>query len=54
MRKPLSILLRPKNFDEYIGQKEVINDNFKNRIKRGDVPNLIIWGTTWLWKNNSC
>jgi len=44
MRKPLSILLRPKNFDEYIGQKEVINDNFKNRIKRGDVPNLIIWG----------
>ncbi len=44
MRKPLSILLRPKNFDEYIGQKEVINDNFKNRIKREDVPNLIIWG----------
>jgi putative ATPase len=44
MRKPLSILLKPKNFDEYIGQKEVINDNFKNRIKRGDVPNLIIWG----------
>ncbi len=44
MKKPLSILLRPKNFDEFIGQKEIINENFKNRVKRGDVPNLIIWG----------
>lgn len=44
MKKPLSILLRPKNFDEFIGQKETINENFINKIRRGDVPNLIIWG----------
>lgn len=44
MKKPLSIILRPKNFDEFIGHEDVINESFKQKIKNGEVPNLIIWG----------
>lgn len=44
MKKPLSILLRPKNFDEFIGHKEIINESFKQRVREGKVANLIIWG----------
>lgn len=44
MKKPLSIILRPKNFDEFIGHKDIINEQFKQKVKEGNVPNLIIWG----------
>lgn len=44
MKKPLSILLRPKNFDEFIGHKDIINEQFKQKVREGNVPNLIIWG----------
>lgn len=44
MKKPLSIILRPKNFDEFIGHKDIITESFKQKIKNGEVPNLILWG----------
>lgn len=44
MKKPLSILLRPKNFDEFIGHKDVITDSFKEKIRKGEIPHLILWG----------
>ncbi|MCX8095816.1 MAG: replication-associated recombination protein A [Caldisericia bacterium] len=44
MKKPLSIILRPKNFDEFIGHKDIIDDTFKEKIKSGFVPHLLIWG----------
>ncbi len=46
MKKPLSIILRPKNFDEFIGHKDIINEQFKQKVREGNVPNLIIWGPT--------
>lgn len=44
MKKPLSIILRPKNFDEFIGHKDIINESFIERIRKGDVPHIIFWG----------
>ncbi len=44
MKEPLSIILRPKNFDEFIGHKEILTDSFKEKIKKGDIPHIIIWG----------
>lgn len=44
MKKPLSIILRPKNFDDFIGHSEVITESFKQRVREGKVPNIIIWG----------
>lgn len=44
MKKPLSIVLRPNSFNEFIGHSEIITTPFKERIKKGDVPHMIIWG----------
>jgi len=46
MKEPLSIILRPKNFDEFIGHKKILTDSFKEKIRKGDVPHIIIWGPT--------
>ena len=44
MKKPLSIILRPKNFDEFIGHKEILTESFKEKIRKGDIPHIIMWG----------
>lgn len=44
MKKPLSIILRPKKFDEFIGHKEILTDSFKEKIRKGDISHIIMWG----------
>lgn len=43
---PLAELLRPKNFDEYFGQYEIIEENspLNNLLKSGRLFSLILWG----------
>ncbi len=43
---PLAERLRPKSFDEYIGQKHLIGNNavLKNAIESGKIPSFIMWG----------
>lgn len=46
MHAPLAERLRPKNFDEIIGQKKLIGEkgNLRLLLKQGLVPSLIFWG----------
>ncbi|NLI56176.1 replication-associated recombination protein A [bacterium] len=44
MKKPLSIILRPKNFYEFVGHKEILTESFKEKIRKGDIPHIIMWG----------
>lgn len=43
---PLAERLRPKNIDEYIGQKHLVGKNgvLKNIIETGNIPSMILWG----------
>ncbi len=44
--QPLADRLRPRNFDEMVGQKELINpeSSFRILIEKDKVPNCIFWG----------
>ena len=44
MKKPLSIRIRPKTFDEFVGHKDVLTRDFKEKIRSGNVFHLILWG----------
>ncbi|HOC52213.1 MAG TPA: replication-associated recombination protein A [Caldisericia bacterium] len=44
MKKPFSIILRPKNFYEFVGHKEILTESFKEKIRKGDIPHIIMWG----------
>jgi len=44
MKKPLSIRIRPKSFDEFVGHKDVLTKSFKEKIRSGNVSHLILWG----------
>lgn len=46
MKEQLSKILRPKNFDEFIGHIDIITDSFKEKIRKGNIPHLILWGPT--------
>ncbi len=44
--KPLAEILRPLNFDDYIGQEHLIGDNgiLRRSINAGNTPSMILWG----------
>jgi len=44
--KPLAERLRPKNLDEFVGQKHLTNEKsvFRKIIDSGNIPSLILWG----------
>ena len=44
--KPLSLKLRPKKLEEFIGQKELLGENkiLTNIIKSGNISNMILFG----------
>ncbi len=46
MFEPLAERLRPKNLDEYIGQKHLVGRNavLRNMIETGKVSSFILWG----------
>lgn len=44
MREPLSIRIRPKNFDEFVGHEDILTDNFKKQVKKGRLFHIILWG----------
>jgi putative ATPase len=46
MNAPLAERLRPKNLDEYIGQKHLVGENaiLRSVIKTGNTPSMILWG----------
>lgn len=44
--EPLANLLRPKTFDDIVGQKHLLGKDatFRNAMKKGKVPNMIFYG----------
>lgn len=44
--KPLAERLRPKNFDEYVGQEHLVGRDapLRKMIEAGRVPSMILWG----------
>ncbi|NPD45452.1 MULTISPECIES: replication-associated recombination protein A [unclassified Lentimicrobium] len=44
--KPLAEILRPLNFDDYIGQEHLIGDKgiLRRSIDAGNTPSMILWG----------
>ncbi|MFC2152265.1 replication-associated recombination protein A [Bacteroidota bacterium] len=46
INQPLADRMRPKNLDEYIGQKHVVGENaiLRKAIESGNIPSFIIWG----------
>ncbi|MDD2799138.1 MAG: AAA family ATPase, partial [Bacteroidales bacterium] len=46
MSLPLAERLRPKNLDEYIGQKHLVGKNsvLRRMIEAGNVSSFILWG----------
>lgn len=43
---PLAEKVRPKNLDEYIGQKHLVGEGaiLRNSINSGNIPSMIFWG----------
>ena len=46
MSQPLAERLRPRNLDEYIGQKHLVGDGaiLRKMIESGRVPSFLLWG----------
>lgn len=46
MNQPLAERLRPKNLDEYIGQKHLVGEGavLRKMIESGRVPSFLLWG----------
>lgn len=44
--KPLAEILRPVNFNDYVGQEHLIGDHgiLKRSIEAGNTPSMILWG----------
>ena len=43
---PLAERIRPKSFDNFIGQKHLIGENgpIKKAVRNGAIPSMILWG----------
>lgn len=43
---PLAERMRPKNLEEYIGQKHLVGENaiLRKAIESGNIPSIILWG----------
>jgi putative ATPase len=46
MNQPLAERLRPKNLDEYIGQKHLVGENaiLRKMLDSGNIQSIILWG----------
>ena len=46
MNQPLAERLRPKNLDEYIGQKHLVGQNgvLRKTLQSKRIPSMILWG----------
>ncbi len=46
MSKPLAERMRPKNLDEFVGQKQLVAEGavLRNVIESGQIPSFILWG----------
>ncbi len=46
MTKPLATILRPKNLDEFLGQKHLVGENspIKKMLDSGKISSMIFWG----------
>ena len=46
MSKPLAERMRPKNLDEFVGQKQLVAQGavLRNVIESGQIPSFILWG----------
>ena len=46
INKPLADRMRPKNLDEFIGQKHLVGENaiLRKAIESGNIPSFILWG----------
>ncbi|MCG8409840.1 MAG: replication-associated recombination protein A [Bacteroidales bacterium] len=46
INKPLADRMRPKNLDEYIGQKHLVGKDaiLRKAIESGNIPSFILWG----------
>jgi putative ATPase len=52
--QPLAERVRPKNLDQYIGQKHIIGPGsaLRNAIKQNLLPSLIFWGPPGVGKTS--
>ena len=43
---PLAARMRPKTFEDFIGQEKVIGSNsiLRRNLNNGNVPSMILWG----------
>ena len=46
MHKPLAEILRPKNLDQYIGQRHLVGEGgiLRRAIEGGKIHSMILWG----------
>ena len=46
INQPLADRMRPKNLDDYIGQKHLVGENaiLRKAIESGNIPSFILWG----------
>lgn len=52
MSQPLAERLRPRNLDEYIGQKHLVGDGaiLRKMIESGRIPSFLLWGSPGVGK----
>ncbi len=53
-REPLAYRMRPRNFDEYVGQEKLTgkNSSLRSMIERGVVPPMMLWGPPGVGKTS--
>ena len=46
INQPLADRMRPKNLDDYLGQKHLVGENaiLRKAIESGNIPSFILWG----------
>ncbi|CRL02310.1 CLUMA_CG015381, isoform A [Clunio marinus] len=46
LKSPLAEFIRAENFEQYVGQKQVVGDNslIRKLLKSNDIPSMIFWG----------
>ncbi len=54
IREPLAYRMRPRNFDEYVGQEKLTgkNSSLRSMIERGVVPPMMLWGPPGVGKTS--
>ncbi len=54
IREPLAYRMRPRNFDEYVGQEKLTGKGavLRTMVERGDVPPMMLWGPPGVGKTS--